>query len=377
MKKSALAIILCCAFSVHVTAIDTNDNYRESYVLRTLIENDSKDIEELIRNSCTEADKATLKAAEAHFKARVKDVQSYKVYVTKADVLKMCSIEADKSRVEDHEAYIKFREARSALDSTSSTSKFEELSALLELASANASKMRAILLETQVETTKSNSNEAVRLYNRAAKFYDKAVKSYGEIVTACSSTNPAIIRAAEKVKSPKEYAKYKAYVAEKRKAAEFWTKYQTHVKKLKEVSDAYARVAAIRIELHKAVKTYAKAAKTYAKAAKTYVKVAKSSITLPEADRLCCFKFEDAAELHKAHKISDAQLASVTVTKASNDTLDAYAAYCRTNSKLMEAIVAACCVEDEVVKLKTELYKSSVEQAQDIVQRQAEGLICY
>ena len=63
---------------------------------------------------------------------------------------------------------------------------------------------------------------------------------------------------------------------------------------LKKVSEAYARVAAIRIELHKATKAYAK--------------VAKSSIELPEVDRLCCFKFDDAVELHKSHKISDARV---------------------------------------------------------------------
>ncbi|MDR2644385.1 MAG: hypothetical protein LBB44_00115 [Endomicrobium sp.] len=230
--------------------------------------------------------------------------------------------------------------------------------------------MFAILLETQTETFKSNSIEAVKLY-------DKAIKASEDIVIACSSVSPVIIRESEKVKSTKYYAKYETYVAEKRKAAESWVKYQTYVKKLKKVSEAYARVAAIRIELHKATKAYAKVAKAYDKAAKAYAKVAKSSIELPEVDRLCCFKFDDAVELHKAHKISDAQLASVPASKASYKTIDAYGAYCRTNLKLSEAIVAACCEEDEVIKLKTELNKSFLEQAQVIAQSQAEFINCY
>ncbi|MDR1104625.1 MAG: hypothetical protein LBK92_04720 [Endomicrobium sp.] len=80
---------------------------------------------------------------------------------------------------------------------------------------------------------------------------------------------------------------------------------------------------------------------------------------------------------NKAHKISDAQLASVPALKASYDTVGAYAAYCRTNLKLGEAIVAACSERGEAVKLETELNKSSLEQAQDIVQRQAESISRY
>jgi hypothetical protein len=76
-------------------------------------------------------------------------------------------------------------------------------------------------------------------------------------------------------------------------------------------------------------------------------------------------------ELHKSHKISDAQLASATSGETRSKTIGAYAAYCRTNLKLMEAIMAVCCEEAEAAKLKTELSKSLVEQAQDTVQYQA------
>jgi hypothetical protein len=67
----------------------------------------------------------------------------------------------------------------------------------------------------------------------------------------------------------------------------------------------------------------------------------------------------------------------VPATKTLYTTVDAYAIYCRTNLKLKEAIAAVCRKEDETGKLKTELNKSSLEQAQDIVQRQVEGLSCY
>jgi hypothetical protein len=58
-------------------------------------------------------------------------------------------------------------------------------------------------------------------------------------VVACSSISSVIIRDAEKVKSTKYYAKYKAYVDKKRKATEFWAKYQTYAK----VAKAYAKIA--------------------------------------------------------------------------------------------------------------------------------------
>ena len=362
MKRLILALaVVCFTFYTHVTATDTknNDSVIEESVLHRLCENDSKDIGDVVLNSSYEAYKATFKANDAFFKAKLKDVQSCKVYVTKSDLLKTYSIEANKSRNEAYEALARkcgLDESSSKADNLATQDTKEMKYAKFDAADANAAKTYGILYETETENIKPSSNEAIKLYNEAAKFYDNASKAYGDIVTACSSTNPAISRVAEKVKSTKEYAKYESYVAGKRKTAEAWAKYQTYVKKLKEVSDAYAKVAAIRIEL--------------ADAAKTYAKAAKSSIELPEADRLCCFKFEDAVELHKAHKISDAQLASVPATKASGKTIDAYGAYCRTNFKLMEAIVAACCVEDEAVKLKTELNKSSLEQAQDIVRRQ-------
>jgi hypothetical protein len=347
--------------------------------LRKLIEDDNKDIQEVIRNSIVEAHKSIVKAKEAYIKAQLKDVQSYKVYVTKADVLKTYDIEARKAR---DEAYKVFRHncevAKPSSEANNSVPQNRDiLYSKFNIAEAHAAKMYAILHETETETIKANSSEAVKLYDKAAKFYNKAVKAYEEIVTTCSSTNTAIIRIAEKVKGTDGYTKYEAYVAEKKKAAEVWAKEQTYAKKLKEVSEAYARVAAVRIELHEAAKTYAKAAKTYARAAKTYAKVAKKSIELPETDRLSYFEFEDAVELHKAHKISDAQLASVPTLKSANDAVDAYAAYCRTNLKLWEVIVAACYEEDEAVKLKTELNKSFVEQNQDNVQRQAECISCY
>lgn len=383
MKRLILALaVVCFTFYTHVTATDTknNDSVIEESVLHRLCENDSKDIGDVVLNSSYEAYKATFKANDAFFKAKLKDVQSCKVYVTKSDLLKTYSIEANKSRNEAYEALARkcgLDESSSKADNLATQDTKEMKYAKFDAADANAAKTYGILYETETENIKPSSNEAIKLYNEAAKFYDNASKAYGDIVTACSSTNPAISRVAEKVKSTKEYAKYESYIAGKRKAAEFWAKEQTYAKKLKEVSDAYAKVAAIRIELADAAKTYAKVAKTYDKAAKTYAKAAKSSIELPEADRLCCFKFEDAVELHKAHKISDAQLASVPATKASGKTIDAYGAYCRTNFKLMEAIVAACCVEDEAVKLKTELSKSSLEQAQDIVKSQVECFDSY
>jgi hypothetical protein len=60
-------------------------------------------------------------------------------------------------------------------------------------------------------------------------------------------------------------------------------------------------------------------------------------------------------ELHKAHKISDAQLAAGSVFKASNDTANAYAAYCRINLKLAEATLTACGEEDEAASLEPNL----------------------
>jgi hypothetical protein len=379
MKKLVLVVAVCCAFSVCVTATDINDDSIEIYTLRRFIENDSKDTQEVIRNNRAEAYKAIIKAEEVYFKARVKDTQSYEVYVTKADVLKTYDIEADKARGKAYEVLrqqFEVSESRTDADNSSTQNK-EILYSQFDTARANAAKMCAILRKTETESIKSNSDEAVKLFNKAAEFYDKAVRSYGNIVITCSSINPVIIRAAEKVKGTKEYAKYEAYAAEKRKTAELWGKQQIYYERLKKISEAYAKVAAIRIELRKAAETYAKAAKSYVKAARTYAKVAKRSIKIPEADRLSHFKFEDAVELHKAHKISDAQLAWVPVSKASYNTVDAYAACCRTNLKLAEAIAEVCYEEDEAVKLKTELNKSSVEQAQDIVQRQVEGISCY
>ena len=304
-----------------------------------------------------------------------------KFYVTKSDLLKTYSIEENKSRTEAYEALCRrerLDESGSEADSSVIKNKDNKDIEYSKLGTAisNAAKMKAILRETETKNIKPSINEAIKLYNEAAKFYDNASKAYGDIATAYSSTNPAIIGVAEKVKSTKEYAKYESYVAGKRKAAEFWAKEQTYAKKLKEVSDAYAKVAAVRIELADAAKTYAKVAKTYDKAAKVYAKVARTrnSIEIPEADRLAYFEFEDAVKLHKAHKISDAQLASVPASKASSKTIDAYGDYCRTHSKFMEAVVAACCKEDEAIKLKTELNKSSLEQVQDIVKSQAERL---
>jgi hypothetical protein len=40
--------------------------------------------------------------------------------------------------------------------------------------------------------------------------------------------NPVIIRATEKVKGTKEYAKYEACIAKKRKTTELWTKVNKH-----------------------------------------------------------------------------------------------------------------------------------------------------
>jgi hypothetical protein len=386
MKKLVLAVTIFYVFSTYVTAMSIDEKI-DNYSLNRLIGNDVKDTQDVIRNSLAEANKSSFKAKEAYFKARVKDTQSYKVYVTKADALKTYDIEASKARDEAYKALSKRDKAlchRSGLDESSSKTnnsvlkdREEIIYSEFDTADANAAKTYAILCETGTKIIKSDSNEAVKLYNEAAKFYDEAARAYKEIVVAFSSVNAAIIRIAEKVKGSDGYAKYEARVAEKRKTAEAWAKYQTYAKKLKKVSEAYARVATIRIELCKSAETYAKAAKSYAKATKTYAKVAKSSIALPEADRLCCFKFEDAVALHKAHKISDAQLASVPSSKASYNTVDAYSAYCRINLKLIEAIVAACYEEDEAAKLRTELSKSSLEQAQDIVQRQAESISRY
>lgn len=381
MKKLILAIAVCCSFCIHVTAEYLTDDDIKNYVLRTLIEKDRNGIEEVVLNRSYEADKATFKANEAYFKAKLKDVQSYKVCVTKADLLKTYSIEENKARSEADETFCsKFGldEASSETDNSANQNKDIKYSKEA-VVDANAAKIYAIFHETQTETFKSNSNEAVKLYNKAANFYDKSSKAYEDIVIACSSINPNIIREAEKVKSTKYYAKYEAYVAEKRKAAEFWGKHQSYVKKLKKVSEAYARVAAVRIELHKAAQAYAKAAKTYDKAAQAYAKVARTrnSIKFSEADRLCCFKFEDAVELHKSHKISDAQLASVPELKASYKTIDTYGAYCRTNVKLLEAIVTACCESAEAIKLQTELSKASLEQSQNIVKTQVASISCY
>jgi hypothetical protein len=380
MKRLILAVALCCAFNTYVPAMSIDEEINNGF-LRRLIEDDVKDTQEVIRNSLAEAYKAIGKAREAYSKAGLKDTQSYEVYVTKADILKAYDIEASKAREEAYKAFRRKCELDKPSSEANNSSPQNQNRSILysefHTADAHAAKMYAILRETETETIKANSNKAVKLYSESAKFYDEAAKDYEEIVIACSSTNAAIIRIAEKVKGTEGYAKYEAHIAGKRKTAELWTKEQTYAKKLKEVSEAYARVAAVRIELHEAAKTYARAAKTYARAAKTYAKVAKRSVELPEAERLSYFEFEDAVELHKAHKISDAQLASVPTLKSAHDAVDAYATYCRTNLKLMEAIVAACCEEDEATKLRTELNKSSVEQAQDTVQRQAECISCY
>jgi hypothetical protein len=56
----------------------------------------------------------------------------------------------------------------------------------------------------------------------------------------------------------------------------------------------------------------------------------------------------------------------VPASKTSNETIEAYATtYCRTNLKLPEKIATVCCEENEVVKLKTKLNKSFVEQSQN------------
>jgi tetratricopeptide (TPR) repeat protein len=377
MKRIILAVAVCFAFSTYVPAMSPDEEINNGR-LRRLIEDDVKDTQEVIRNSIVEAHKSIVKARESYIKAQLKDVQSYKVYVTKADVLKTYDIEANKARGQVYKLICqKFGIDNPYSESNNSSHQNGDmLYSECDVVNASAAKMYAILREAETETIKSNSSEAIKLYDKAAKFYDKAVKAYGEIVIACSSTNTAIIRIAEKVKGTEGYAKYEAHIAEKRRTAELWTKEQSYAKKLKEISEAYARVAAVYIELHEAAKTYAKAAKTYAKAAKTYAKAAKRRSELPEADSLC-FEFEDAVALHKAHKISDVQLAIATSAKASWETKNAYAAYCRTNLKLMEAIVAACCEEDEAAKIRTELNKSSIEQAQDNVQRQAECISCY
>jgi hypothetical protein len=144
MKRLILAVAVCCTFSTYVTAMDTNNNYMEDYVLRTLIENDTNDIKEVIRNSCTEADKTIFEADKAYYKAGTKNTQSRKIFVTKADVLKMCSIEADKARGEAYEAYGKARAAKSDHDSTA---KVKKLSALYDTADANAAKAYGILTQ--------------------------------------------------------------------------------------------------------------------------------------------------------------------------------------------------------------------------------------
>jgi hypothetical protein len=364
-------------------AVDTNDTYFENYVLHRLIENDDKDIYKIILNSRYEAYKSIVKAQEAYFKAKAKDVQSDKVFVTKADTLKKYYIEAINAGDEAYKiqrSRFEVAESSSATDNLA-TKNLDIQYSTLATAKANAAKMFSALYKTETETIEPNSNKALKLYNKAAKFYDKAINSYRDIVIACSSINPDIIKEAEKVKGTKEYARYEAYITRKRKATEFWTREQTYVKKLKEVCEAYAKVDAVRLELYEAAKTYDKTAKTYAKAAKTYAKVAKnsikSSIEIPEADRLAYFEFEDAVELHKSHKISDAQLASVPASKAYWKTMNAYAVYCRTKLKFSETIVAACREHGEAVKLQTELNKSLVEQDRDILLGQVEYSLCF
>jgi hypothetical protein len=103
MKKLVLAVAVCCAFSTYVTAMSPTQEIYNGF-LRRLIENDVKDTQEVIRNSLAEANKSIFKAKEAYFKARVKDVQSYKVYVTQVDVLKTYDIEASKARDEAYKA---------------------------------------------------------------------------------------------------------------------------------------------------------------------------------------------------------------------------------------------------------------------------------
>jgi tetratricopeptide (TPR) repeat protein len=385
MKKLFLTIALFFSFSVYGIAVDTNDNdtYFENYVLSTLIQNDEKDIDNISLNTHYDVYKSIIKAEEAYFKAKLKDVQSDKVFVTKADVLKKCYIEAIKAGDEAYKiqrSRVEVAESSSATDNLANKNLDIRYSSL-DTAKANAAKMFSALRKTETETIEPNSNKALKLYNKAAKFYDKAINSYRDIVIACSSINPDIIKEAEKVKGTKQYARYEAYITKKRKATEFWTREQTYVKKLKDVCEADARVASVHIELYEAAKTYDKTAKTYAKAAKTYAKVAKnsikSSIEIPEADRLDCFEFEDAVELHKSHKISDAQLASVPASKAYWETMNAYAVYCRTKLKFSETIVAACREHGEAVNLQTELNKSFVEQDRVNVLCQAECVGCY
>ena len=82
MKRLILAVVVVCfTFYTHVTAMDTknNDYAIEECVLRRLCENDSKDIKKVVLNSSYEAYKATFKANEAYFKAKLKDTPSYKV----------------------------------------------------------------------------------------------------------------------------------------------------------------------------------------------------------------------------------------------------------------------------------------------------------
>jgi hypothetical protein len=374
MKKFVLALAVCCTFSVYVTAIDTNDSRMEEYTLRTLIENDTNNIEEVVRNGCAEADKASFEADKAYYKATIKFIQSRKVLATKANLLKMYNTKADKARDEAYETYC---EARAATPDHDSRAKVEELSALYDTASANTAKAYGILCKTATEINKSNNNEAIRLYNRAAKFYDKTARAYGEIVVAYSINTHILRTIAEKAKCTKEYARYEAHVAKKGEGLEAWAKMQIYYEKMKKISEAYAKTIAIFVELHEAAKTYARAAETYVKAAETHAKAVKNSIELPEADTISCYNVKDAVELHKAHKISDAQLAAVSQFKASSKTEAAYAAYCRTKLKLVEAIAAVLCEEDEAVKLRIELNKYTVKLCQDTLQRQAEFISCY
>jgi hypothetical protein len=168
----------------------------------------------------------------------------------------MCSVEADK-------AYREFIAARSAHDST--TKDKDTKSSASDIADANAAKTYGILCKVAAEITKSNINEAIKLYNIAAEFYDKAAIAYGKIVAACSINTP-IIRTAEKARGTGDYTKYRSdiaktfeasyektkaeyeiYIAEK--AAETWAKHEAYFKKMKKIAEAYAKAAASSTEV--------------------------------------------------------------------------------------------------------------------------------
>jgi len=378
MKKLILSVVLCCAFG-SINRLIPNcsaDNIDASITLRILVENDTEDIKKIIRDCSAEACRATVKAAEAHFKARVKDAQSYKVYVTKADVLKMCSVEAGKARVEADKAYREFIAARSAHDST--TKDKDTKSSASDIADANAAKTYGILCKIAAEITKSNINKAIKLYNIAAEFYDKAARAYGKIVAACSINTP-IIRTAEKARGTGSYTKYRSdisktfeasyektkaeyeiYIAEKEKAAETWAKHEAYFKKMKKIAEAYAKAAAISIELYEAAENYANAAEDYAKVTNSYAKAAASSTEVSGIDKSS--KSDTAFEL---------------LHEARNKTMKAFATYCRTKLKLAEAKALLCSEEAEELKLKTELSKASVEQSINDVQHQAASFSVY